>query len=233
MPQPGGQQYGAPSFGGPGYGPQAPKKKGKGLYAVLGVVALLVVIGIIAAVASSGDDKEEGGGKTTTTAGSAAADDEPPEAEGPSAADTRAEPAEPPDDDDAPSGQDVLPLGETGSTGDFDVTVNEVQDPYESTNEFEEPDAGERFVAVELTVANTSDESQIMSTLASMEMTDSDSRRWEVAFAGFDLPQIEGDVPANETRRGWVVFGVSDEASGLTLRVKGSFSATGSVFALD
>ena len=110
--------------------------------------------------------------------------------------------------------------------------MNEVRDPFESNNQFETPDAGERYVAVELTVTNTSDEPQIVSTLASMELVDSESRRWDVAFAGVDLPRIDGEVPAKETRRGWVVFGVSEDGSGLTLRVKGNFTATGSVFAL-
>lgn len=34
------------------------------------------------------------------------------------------------------------------------------------------------------------------------------------------------------TRRGWVVFEVGDDATGITLRLKGGLTATGSLFDL-
>lgn len=130
-------------------------------------------------------------------------------------------------------GQEVYAVGQTAHTGDFDVTLHTVEDPYVSSNQFDRPSEGNRFVAVELTVTNTSDEQQPLSTLLGAEVTDSLSRPWDVALAGLDLPQLDGMVPAGESRRGWIVFEVPNDATGLRLRIKGNLTATGSLFALS
>lgn len=156
------------------------------------------------------------------------------------------------DDDDAPAtresggveadvpgggrsagGQDVYAIGQTARTGDFDVTLHTVEDPYVPSNPFDRPGDGNRFVAVELTATNTSDVQKPLSTMLGAEVTDSLSRPWDVAFAGFDLPQLDGMVPAGESRRGWIVFEVPNDATGLRLRIKGNLTATGSLFALS
>lgn len=127
---------------------------------------------------------------------------------------------------------EVFALGQAAHTGDFDVTLNTVQDPFVPTNEFETPPAGQRFVAVELTLTNTSDERLPLSTLLGFELKDSQDRPWDITLAGLDLPQLDGEVPAGDSRKGWAVFAVAEDAADLTLRVKGSLTAAGSVFQL-
>lgn len=129
-------------------------------------------------------------------------------------------------------GQDVYAVGRTAHTGDFDVTLHQVQDPYAPTNQFETPQPGQRFVAVEVEVRNTGDERLAMSTLLGAEVTDSQNRPWNVALAGTDLPHLDGEVGPGEARRGWIVFGVAQDATGLQLRLKGNLTATGSLFEL-
>jgi hypothetical protein len=126
----------------------------------------------------------------------------------------------------------VFAVGDTAHTGDFDVTLHTVEDPFVPTNEFETPAAGQRLVAVEMTFANTSDENLPLSTLLGFEVKDSENRAWNITIAGTDLPQIDGDVPPGEARRGWAVFAVAEDATDLKLRVKGNVTATGSVFQL-
>lgn len=129
-------------------------------------------------------------------------------------------------------GQEVYAVGQTAHTGDFDVTVHQVQDPFTPTNQFESPRAGHRFVAVEVEVRNTGTERAPMSTLLGAEVTDSMNRPWNVALAGLDLPHLDGEVGPGEARRGWMVFEVAQDATGLRLRLKGNLTATGSLFAL-
>jgi Domain of unknown function (DUF4352) len=143
-------------------------------------------------------------------------------------------------DTDAPSagqsqgGQDVYAIGETANTGDFDVTVHAVEDPFVPANQFEVPEEGRRFVAVEATVTNTSDQPLPFSTLAGVELFDQLDRPWTIAVAGTDLPQLDAPTVApGEARRGWVVFSVPPDATELTLRVKGNLTATGSLFDLS
>ena len=73
---------------------------------------------------------------------------------------------------------------------------------------------------------------QTFSSLLDAEVTDSMNRPWDIGFAGFDLPQIDGDVPPGGARRGWMVFEVAEDSTELILRIKGSLTATGSLFAL-
>lgn len=128
--------------------------------------------------------------------------------------------------------QDVFAVGQTAHTGDFDVTLHTVTDPFTPASQFERPQANNRFVAVEVEVTNTSDENQVMSTLAGAELTDSQNRGWNIAIAGTDLPQLDGQVPPGDARRGWVVFEVAQDATDLRLRIKGNLTATGSLFDL-
>ena len=164
---------------------------------------------------------------TTTTTEPPTTTTEPPTTTTESPA-TTAEPAE-----DTGGGQDVYAVGETATSSDLGVTLVTVQDPYESGNEFDVPQPGNRFVAAEVELTNDTDEPITWSSIMGAELTDSLNRPWTVGFAGLDLPQLDGDVPAGGARRGWVVFEVPQDATGLQLRIKGSFTATGSLFALS
>lgn len=128
--------------------------------------------------------------------------------------------------------QRVYALGQTAHTGAFDVTLDTVQNPYTPTNRFEAAPAGQHLVGVELTVRNTTNTQQPLSTLLGAEVTDSQSRPWSITIAGTDKPQLDGEVPANDSRRGWIFFKVDDSATGLKLRLKGNLTATGSLFDL-
>lgn len=134
----------------------------------------------------------------------------------------------------APAEGDVYAIGEMAHTGDFDVVVHAVEDPFVPTNEFEVPEEGHRFVGVEATVTNTGDEPLPFSTLAGVELFDQMDRPWPVAVAGTDRPQLDAPtVTPGEARRGWVVFSVPPDATELTLRVKGNITASGALFDLS
>ena len=125
-------------------------------------------------------------------------------------------------------------LGGTDDTGGLDVTLDSFEDPVSQTDGLIDPDAGNRFVAAELTLTNTSDETQTFSTLLLVELIDSMDRSWDVSIFGVsDRPSIDGDIPAGESRRGWVGFEVPADASGFRLHVKGNITADGTTFTID
>ncbi|MEO8694214.1 MAG: DUF4352 domain-containing protein [Acidimicrobiales bacterium] len=177
---------------------------------VLGVAAVL----IIAAIAGSA-----GGSKKATTATNS----------GTTVAATATTGA---NGGTTPGGQDVYAIGQTAHSSDLDVTLNTVKDPFTSTNQFDRPSTGQRYVATEITVKNTGKSKVTVSSLLNAELTDSQARPWTITIGGVDLPRVDGDVQPGESRRGWMVFGVDQAASGLRLRFKGSITATGSVFTL-
>ena len=168
-------------------------------------IGLIALIAVIAALGGCDNDKSTTG---PASGGTGSASDSP-----------------------AP-GERTYSVGQTAHTGDFDVTLNTVEDPYVPTNQFEAPPEGQRLVALELTLRNTSTREQTMSTLLDAELQDSKSRPWDIALAGFDRPQLDGEVAAGESRRGWIIFDVSNDATELRLRLKGNPTATSSVFVL-
>lgn len=89
-----------------------------------------------------------------------------------------------------------------------------------------------RYVAVEPNVVNTRDEVQSFSTLLGLELIDSLGQRWNIALAGMDRPKLDGDVAPGSNGRGWQVFEVPADATGLRLKVQGSLTATGIEFQL-
>lgn len=173
----------------------------------------VVVLIAIAAVASSGDrDQGNDDAGDQATANSTQSDG---------------------DGDGDGDGQEVFAIGQTAHTGDLDVTVHTVQDPFTPTNPLETPPAGQRFVAVEATVTNTGPGPLPFSTLAGLELFDQLDRPWTTALAGTDLPQLDAPtVVPGEARRGWVVFAVPPDATNLRIRIKGNITANGSLFQL-
>ena len=146
---------------------------------------------------------------------------------------TTAPPAPDEPREDEATGEDVWSVGQTAHTGDLDVVVHQVVDPWTSANEFDVPAEGNRFVAVEVEARNTSDDTHTIATFIDVELTDSLHRAYTVALAGVGLQDLGGDIQPGGTRRGWVVFEVPSDASGLRFRIKGNLTATGSLFDLS
>ncbi len=106
-----------------------------------------------------------------------------------------------------------------------------VQDPL-PPGEFDPVVPNERYVAVEVSLRNTSDEPLPLSTIFGTELTDSLGRPGTLAFVRPDLPRLDGQVEAQGVRQAFVVFSMPVDAVGLELRVRGSLTANGAVFTL-
>jgi Domain of unknown function (DUF4352) len=166
------------------------------------LLALLVIGGVASAAAKP---------KTSTTATSPAT----PQATAPAVAPAAA-----------------LGVGSTDTTSGLQVTLIAVTDPWVSTNQFEQPSAGNRYVATELSIVNTTASTQSFSTLLGLEVVDSLGQHWNPAFAGFNLPQLDASLAPGAMVRGSQVFDVPTGSTGLSLVVTGSLTATGITFLL-
>lgn len=125
-----------------------------------------------------------------------------------------------------------LGIGGTDTTSGFQVTLIAVTDPWVSTSEFEHPSAGNRYVAVELSMVNTTADTQTFSSLLGLEVVDSLGQHWRPTFAGVNLPQVDGTLAPGAMIRGSQVFEVPVASTGLALVVTGSLTATGITFTL-
>jgi hypothetical protein len=128
-------------------------------------------------------------------------------------------------------------IGETAKTADLEVTLNGVTDPYAPSSNLFKPKPGDRWVAVDVTVKNNGSDKMTFSTLALMELKDSQSQTWNVSLEGSaadtTTPQLDGDVVPGDSRRGIAVFEIPDAATGLKLRVKGEITANGAVWQIS
>lgn len=107
------------------------------------------------------------------------------------------------------------PLGTPVEAGDFAVTVNAVEDV--AASQFNEPREGFRFIAVDLTIENTSGSPQNVSSLMQMYVRGADGQRYSVDIgaavsAGGDSP--EGEIAAGERLRGKVGYQVPVDTTG-------------------
>ena len=132
------------------------------------------------------------------------------------------------DDSGADAPPQVFKVGDTVELGDLQVVVHGVTDPYTASNEFITPAAGQRWVAVDVEVKNTSDKAVPISSLAQFEVQDATNAAYPVTITGDTLATIDGEAAAQGARRGTMVFEVPAAATGLKLNFKGDIFSSGS-----
>lgn len=131
-----------------------------------------------------------------------------------------------------PSGD--RPVGATAKTGNLEVTVFGVTDPQPAPNRFEQPQAGFRFISVDVQVTNKSNRQERFSSLFGFSVLDGANRKYDPEFLSSVTPGApEGEIPPGEAIRGFVVFEVPESATGLRFRVQGNITAAGAFFKLS
>lgn len=132
----------------------------------------------------------------------------------------------------APPPSTVYKIGDTAKTGDFDVTVYGIKDPQTTTNQFDKPVAGNRFVSVDVQIANKGSQQQTFSSFIGFHLVDSANRQYDLKLTTVEPKAPEGQIPAGGAIRGLAVFEVPEGTTGLRLRVQGNFTASGAFFSL-
>jgi hypothetical protein len=124
-------------------------------------------------------------------------------------------------------------VGDTAKTSGWEVTVFGVKDPWTSTNSYETPTAGDRYVQVDVQVHNTRSSQQTWSSLAGFKLLDSLNRSYTEAITSAQPGPPDGQVAGGESLRGFVTYQVPTDATGLIFVAQGSFTAAGAKFALS
>ena len=100
-------------------------------------------------------------------------------------------------------------------------------------DDFSQPDAGNRFVAVDLLVVNNSQSSMSISTMLQMSMKDNTGQKYDVDFlasTATNSSSVDGELAPGEKVRGEVGFQVPQAAQGLQFVFDDSIFGTGKVF---
>ncbi len=100
-------------------------------------------------------------------------------------------------------------------------------------NDFSKPDAGKKFVAVELLIVNNSQSAMSISTLLQMSMKDDTGQKYDVDFMASTAiggANVDGELVPGEKVRGKVGFQVAESATGLQFVFDASVFGSGKVF---
>jgi hypothetical protein len=132
-------------------------------------------------------------------------------------------------DDGANTPSDDFAIGDTIEIGDFRFVVYDFVDPFPDNTDTTSPSEDDRWVAVDAALTNLDDDEVTVQETAVFEIQDSTYQGYNVIDTDENLPELGGDIPAGETRRGTLVFEVPAEATGLRLSFAGDVYASGSV----
>lgn len=189
------------------------KKLGVGCLSIIG---LFVVLGVIGAALGGGSRGSQA--TLVATAAPALADEASAAAPAADAAPGAAAPQ-------------TYAVGDVVQMGDVALAVLGWSQP--AGTQIAKPEAGKRFVGVELLVLNQGERAANLSTLAQMSLKDSEERRYTVdLMAGMALGGAapEGELVSGETLRGAVGFQVPSDAAGLTFVFDGGLFTSGKAF---
>ena len=116
--------------------------------------------------------------------------------------------------------------GAVAKNGGAQVTLNVIQDPWTSDNEFIQPDAGKRFVAFDVTIENPGDSGTHSANPFNFKLTDAESFAYDPTFFGPD-PQLGSvDLGSHEKTRGWITFQVNQATPLKLLKYDPNFFTT-------
>jgi hypothetical protein len=150
---------------------------------------LAVGVALFAAVASTGENEPERVDESSES--SAGSDSEEPE---------------------------VFAVGDLVELGDWRVRVHGVTDPVQSNDQFLQPPAGQRWVAVDVEVTNAGDQAETMSSALCFQLVDDQNRTFNQTVTGASgAATPDGDVAAGGSLRGAVEYEVPADARGLRL----------------
>lgn len=116
-------------------------------------------------------------------------------------------------------------LGDRTVSGDVQLVVQAVVDPFEGEDAVVTPLAGGRWVAVDVEVANLSSAPVALSSRQQFELRDPTDRRFGIAETAEDLPLLDGPLTPGEVRPATLVFEVPEAAGDLRLTFDGQGAA--------
>ncbi len=119
-------------------------------------------------------------------------------------------------------------VGRAVTAGDFALTVNGVTNPYESSDEFNQPEAGRRWVLIDVSLENVSDQTKDYSSF-DFSLRDADDFSYDRTFIGVDRALDFGTLRPGETIRGNVAFELPVDARPARLIYEPGFFGEGRI----
>lgn len=121
---------------------------------------------------------------------------------------------------------EVFKVGDIVKSGDYEITVKNVEHNYTSSNQFVKPADGKEYVRVSVEVKNTSNDKKSYSTIDwQIEDEDGALESVDISGTGTDDSNIgSGELTAGGKKAGTLVFEVPKGQQNLKLHYKPMFS---------
>lgn len=122
------------------------------------------------------------------------------------------------------TGQQTYKIGDQIKIGNSIVTVNEIE--FSSGGAYTKPVAGNEWLNLNITIENTSNEQQYVTTLGQMFIKDGEGNSYQVAVTNKSLENpgfgLDGSIIAKSKRTGWVGFEIKKGVTGLQFQYNAS-----------
>lgn len=140
--------------------------------------------------------------------------------------------AEPEKVDTATTGQtsaktETYKIGDSVKAGNLIFTVNSTRT--DKGGEFFSPEEDHIYYIIDVTVENTGDSSETVSSLLMFKLFDSDGYNYSVTFGPDTKGQVDGEISAGRKLRGELVFEIPEDASDLELEIDPTVFGAGKI----
>ncbi len=119
--------------------------------------------------------------------------------------------------DDSSAASQTYEVGESVEFGDYIMQVATFEDPYITSDEYDLPEAGNRYIAVDV-VYNNPTSSPIAYNPYDWQLFDGDGYSYTYDWMGKDPMLSSGNLNAGATVRGWLTFEVPEDATNFKLQ---------------
>ncbi|MDR5659013.1 DUF4352 domain-containing protein [Serpentinicella sp. ANB-PHB4] len=99
-------------------------------------------------------------------------------------------------------------IGDKVEIGGINITVNSVR--WDEGAEFFGPDEGEKWLAIDVTLENTKDESANVSSMLMFDLYDEDNYKRDLALSTTTEGSLDGELGAGRSMRGEIAFSVKE-----------------------
>lgn len=119
-------------------------------------------------------------------------------------------------------------VGDTIQIGDLRLIVRKVVNPMPPVNEFSKPEAGNKFVAVDMEVKNVGKKPEHFSILLSAKIKNAANQAFDIDItSGKEPGPPDGEIAPGDGLRGWAVFSVPNKKEKYRLIFEADLFASG------
>lgn len=112
---------------------------------------------------------------------------------------------------------EIFKIGDSVKADNLIFTVNSVRT--DEGGDFIKPDEGNIYYIIDVTVENTGDESEIVSSMIMFRLSDSEGYNYSITFGPETKGQLDGEVSPGRKIRGELVFEIPEDSTGLELEI--------------